>query len=395
MKKAALPPDEKNRQSKLRSYGILDTLDEKEYDDIVRLVSQICQTPMANISFVDQDRQWFKSVVGLEDRETSRDIAFCSHTILGDELFVVPDATADERFFDNPLVAEEPGIHFYAGMPLVTPDGYRLGALCAIDSVPRTLTSEQRQALETLSHHVVNLLELRAKSKNLEELSDLKTRMMAIMAHDLRSPMAAIASAITLLTDEELSADDRVTVLGELGQLLDSTQYLIDNVVTWARGEMSGTNGASLDLVDLRELSEELIESLSDGFAAKGNRLTAHIDGAGPVKGDRNVLLFVLRNLLVNANKFTSGGEVELSAEHRNDGLTLSVRDSGVGMSQTQLEGLFDWRVRSKRTGTSGEKGSGLALLLCQDMAARIGASLLVESAEGEGSTFRLSLGRS
>ncbi len=392
MKKAPIPPNEEVRLAKLRSYDVLDTLDEEEYDDIVRLVAQICETPMANISFVDRDRQWFKSVVGLKDRQTPREIAFCGHTILGDQLFVVPDAQADERFFDNPLVTGKPGIRFYAGMPLVTPDGYRLGALCAIDSVPRSLTPDQRRALEILSHHVVNLLELRAQSRALEELSDLKTRMMAIMAHDLRSPMAAVASAITLLNDEQFSVDDRVTVMRELGQLLDSTQYLIDNVVTWASGEMKGANPTSLDMVDLRELTEEIVDSVTNSCVVKGNRLTAHVNGAGPVETDRNVLLFILRNLLVNANKFTSAGEIELGAEHGDDGLTLSVRDTGIGMSPAQLEGLFDWRARSKRNGTSGEKGSGLALLLCQDMAARIGATLSAESTEGVGTVFRLQL---
>ncbi|MFP4431482.1 MAG: GAF domain-containing sensor histidine kinase [Spirochaetota bacterium] len=392
MKLAPIPPEEAARLARLRSYDILDTLDEKEYDDIVRLVAQICDTPMANISFVDRDRQWFKSVVGLEDRETPRDIAFCGHTILGDELLVVPDAQADERFSDNPLVTAGPRIRFYAGMPLITPDGYRLGALCAIDSVPRSLTNEQRQALEILSHHVVNLLELRAQRRSFEELSDLKTRMMAIMAHDLRSPMAAVASAVSLLKDDELSDDDRVAVMQELGQLLDSTQYLIDNVVTWASGEMTDPAPASIDVVDLRELSEELVESLYDDFAAKGNRLTAHINGAGPIESDRNVLLFVLRNLLINANKFTGGGEIELAAEEKGTEVCLSVRDTGIGMSPAEVEGLFDWRVRSKRNGTSGEKGSGLALLLCKDMAARIGASLHVESTEGVGTVFRLRL---
>jgi signal transduction histidine kinase len=395
MQSAPLPPDEEARLAKLRSYGILDTIDEREYDEVVRLVGQICETPIASISFVDSDRVWFKSTLGLEHRQIPREIAFCDYAILDDELFVVEDARADERYRDHPLVIDTPGIRFYAGMPLVTPDGYRLGALCAIDSAPRSLTPRQRQALETLSHHVVNLLELRAKTRTLEELSDLKTRMMAIMGHDLRSPMAAVASAVALLKDEELTVDDRGAVVRELGQLLDSTQYLIDNVVTWASSEMTGPAPSSLDVVDLRDLSEELIESLSDGFAAKGNRLTAHINGTGPIESDRNVLLFVLRNLLVNANKFTSGGEVELTAEETGTEVCLSVRDTGIGISPAQLEGLFDWRVRSKCTGTSGEKGSGLALLLCQDMAARIGASLLVESAEGEGSTFRLSLGRS
>ena len=392
MRSAAIPANESARLAKLRSYTILDTLDEEEYDDIVRLVAQICGTPMANISFVDRDRQWFKSVVGLEDRETSRDIAFCGHTILDDALLVVEDATADERFADNPLVTGSPGIRFYAGMPLVTPDGFRLGALCAIDSKPRSIEPDQKQALAILSRHVINLLELRAKGKALSELSDLKTRMLAIMAHDLRSPMAAVSSAVNLLTDEELSVDDQMSLMEELATLLESTQTLIENVVTWASGEMKEGEPSSSEPVDLRDLSQELLDSLAHSCGAKGNRLIANVNGVSPLQSNRHIIRFVLRNLVTNANKFTRNGEIEIAAEEHDTEVVVSVRDTGIGMSPEQVDGLFDWRVRSKRTGTSGEKGSGLALLLCRDMLARIDSSITVESSEGVGSAFRISL---
>ena len=392
MRSAAIPANESARLAKLRSYNILDTLDEEEYDDIVRLVAQIFGTPMANISFVDRDRQWFKSVVGLEDRETSRDIAFCGHTILDDALLVVEDATADERFADNPLVTGSPGIRFYAGMPLVTPDGFRLGALCAIDSKPRSLEPDQKQALAILSRHVINLLELRAKGKALSELSDLKTRMLAIMAHDLRSPMAAVSSAVNLLTDEELSVDDQMSLMEELATLLESTQTLIENVVTWASGEMKEGEPSSSEPVDLRDLSQELLDSLAHSCGAKGNRLIANVNGVSPLQSNRHIIRFVLRNLVTNANKFTRNGEIEIAAEEHDTEVVVSVRDTGIGMSPEQVDGLFDWRVRSKRTGTSGEKGSGLALLLCRDMLARIDSSITVESSEGVGSAFRISL---
>jgi signal transduction histidine kinase len=394
MRSAAIPKNEAARLAKLHSYNILDTLDEEEYDDIVRLVAQICETPMANISFVDRDRQWFKSVVGLEDRETPRDVAFCGHTILDDALFVVEDAAADERFADNPLVTGSPGIRFYAGMPLVTPDGFRLGALCAIDAKPRSLNQEQKEALATLSRHVVNLMELRAKERALSELSDLKTRMLAIMAHDLRSPMAAVSSAIALLTDEELSDQDRLSVVQELGWLLESTQTLIENVVTWATGEMKEKEPSSSELVDLRDVAQELLESLTHSCSVKGNRLVANINGVKPVQSNRHIIQFVLRNLVNNANKFTEDGDIEIAADQLDSEVVVTVRDTGIGMSSEQVDGLFDWRVRSKRTGTSGEKGSGLALLLCHDMLARIGSTITVESQEGVGSTFSISLPR-
>ncbi len=165
---APLPSDEAARIAALREYQILDSLPETPYDDITFLATQICRTPIGLITFVDGERQWFKSKLGVPIAATPRDIAFCSHTILQSDLFVVPDALADERFATNPLVSSEPHIRFYAGAPLLTPRGLRLGALCVIDRVPRILTPEQAEALRALGRQVVALLELR---RNVDALS--------------------------------------------------------------------------------------------------------------------------------------------------------------------------------------------------------------------------------
>src|SRR6185503_18550241 len=160
---AAVPADEAARLEALRELEILDSAPEGEFDDLALIASQICDTPISLISLVDRDRQWFKSKVGIDNRETSRDVAFCAHAILQRELFVVPDTTQDPRFSDNPLVKADPRIRFYAGAPLRTPDGYALGTLCVLDRKPRQLTAEQEDALRALSRQVEAQIELRRR----------------------------------------------------------------------------------------------------------------------------------------------------------------------------------------------------------------------------------------
>jgi two-component system, NtrC family, sensor kinase len=169
--------NEKKRLKILWQYEVLDTVPEEVFDDLTELAARICEAPIALISLVDEKRQWFKSKFGTDVTETSRDISFCGYAITQPGLFIVPDATLDERFADNPLVTSEPKIRFYAGAPLITPDGYALGTLCVIDKVPRELRPEQRQALSILAHHVVSQLELRRRSRELGAVRDKTARL--------------------------------------------------------------------------------------------------------------------------------------------------------------------------------------------------------------------------
>ena len=156
-------PRERRRLEALRRYRILDTEAEKHLDDLVRLAAAICGTPISMVSLVAEERQWFKARVGLHATETSRDVAFCAHAILQEDVLVVPDALEDPRFADNPLVLLDPHIRFYAGAPLITPDGLPVGTLCTMDRVPRRLRSDQVEALAVLRDAVVTHLELRRR----------------------------------------------------------------------------------------------------------------------------------------------------------------------------------------------------------------------------------------
>ncbi len=195
---APIPANEDSRLKDLYYYELLDTAAESDFDELVELASQICKCPISLITLVDKDRQWFKSKTGLEETSTSRDIAFCAHAILQDEIFVVEDASKDDRFSDNPLVTGEHHIRFYAGAPIVSPTGYKLGTLCLIDRQPKKLLPEEERALILLSNQVSKLLEIKRANielrKRAEELLVLKSRTLKTILQESELDKKAIAT---------------------------------------------------------------------------------------------------------------------------------------------------------------------------------------------------------
>lgn len=213
MKIAPLPHNERERLEELRKYGILDTEPEAVFNSMVQLASYICHTPFAAISLIDEHRQWFKAIVGVEVSETPRDVAFCAHTILQQETMIVPNTLEDERFCDNPLVESGLNLRFYAGVPLVTESGYRLGTLCVFDQQPRQLSAEQLDAIKTLADSVMAHLDLRLSHREIRKYVDdlqlaasiFESASEAVLVTDPQNHIITVNPAFTAMTGYSLS----------------------------------------------------------------------------------------------------------------------------------------------------------------------------------------------
>lgn len=216
---AAIPNNESERLDALKQYEILDTPPEQVYDDITYIASTICGMPISAISLIDQKRQWFKSITGLNATQTPRDQAFCAHAILKDETLIVNDATQDERFIDNALVTNDPAIRFYAGSPIIMNDGMKLGTLCVIDQKPNALNDAQIKALEALARQVATLLEMR--------LIALKARK-----EEAKKP--------TLLAKELMLDNAAAGVALVKNRIIQNCNFHLEQMFGYGHGEMVG-----------------------------------------------------------------------------------------------------------------------------------------------------------
>ena len=394
MVKPTTPYNEEERLKAVRRYNVLDTLPEGKYDDITLLASTICSTPISLVSFIDEGRQYFKSRRGLSASETPRDFSFCAHAINNPtDLFLIPDSRKDERFADNPLVVDKPNVIFYAGMPLVTPDGYALGTLCVIDNKPHQLTSAQKDALRALSNQVVYLLELRQNNalltKSQQELEFFAEEMEAfayVAAHDLKEPARMIKAYLGLLEskyaaslDEKAKKYIHFAVDGSVRM-----DNLINDLLEYAK---AGSSGEGVEETDTENVVAEVKDLFKMLIAEKGATITT--DELPTITISRTAIKQVFQNLIGNALKYHASGvlpEVHVGVKETDTHWQFSVEDNGIGIpakEQDKVFGVF------KRLHTREQySGTGVGLSICKKVAEKNGGAIWIESAEGEGSTF-------
>lgn len=390
-------PREEERLTVLHRYGILDTMAEQAYDDITKIASAICGTSIAVISFVDKDRQWFKSTIGLDAKETPKDVAFCAHAILESSTFVVNDATRDPRFVNNPLVTSEPHIRFYAGAPLKSLEGLNLGTICVIDQKPMQITPEQAEVLQSLSRQVMMLLELRYNllkmnlvSHELKEANDKINQLVGVVAHDLKNPLGNIYS-LTELIEDETSREELDEYIRLIKLSSSNSLEMVQNIL-----EMSAIESGKIQIQKTPQSIHELLKESWNMVAhlARKKAITHVIQGDdAEVSVDRQRIIQTFCNLLTNAIKFSHhGSTINLSIVTEAEKLSLSIKDHGVGMSEAQMKNLFDPTKATSTKGTSGESGTGYGLPLVAQIISLHEGTIDVLSEVGVGTTFVIKL---
>ncbi len=414
MQAPAFPSNEAERLACLHHLCVLDTAPESRFDRLTRIAQQHFGTQMALISLIDSDRQWFKSRQGLEAEQTPRDISFCGHAILQDDIFEVSNALEDDRFADNPLVTGPPAIRFYAGAPLSTQDGFHVGTLCIIDPHPRKLTAAERNMLRDIADCIQVELEqerllgimreyqdaqralLEAKEKA-ESASRAKSEFVANMSHEIRTPLNAVLGMAQVLEKSALThkQQEQVAVIRKAGK---SLLGILNDILDFSRIE-AGRLVLEQRECNLRQLLDDLQPMIRSTIGEKPLRYNSHVAASLPtfIHIDALRLQQILINLTGNAVKFTDAGEIAVNVDvlrqdQQHLWLSFSVRDTGIGISEEQQQHLFDAFTQADNSVTRRYGGSGLGLAICKRLVNLMGGEITIQSTPGVGSTFRFTV---
>ena len=405
---AAVPPrglpsdaTEAARADALESLGVLDTEAEAMFDELTRLASEVCDTPMSAISLLDGDRQWFKSRVGIAESETPIEQSFCAHAVgQTDGSMVVEDATGDDRFRENPLVTGGEGIRAYIGFPLVTDDGVPLGAICAIDTRPRTFSPFQRRTLGTLARLATRQLELRRRVASLERttaslrsLYDQLDQFAYIISHDLKAPIRHQSSFAMLLEEDfgETLPERAKEYLGLIHASGEKAQGIITDLSEYLHTAQTAFGGRHR--VALAPLLREVV-----GLVEPPESVTValEVDEDLALQSNATALRHILLNLVSNAVKFSArAGEtahVHVSGRYDDTELIVVVSDDGPGIAVNDAERVFELFGRGGDVGATAGRGMGLSI--ARKLAENLGGEISLDSVLGEGATFTVRLPR-
>lgn len=392
------PNNEKERLEYLKSFSILDTLPEEDYDNITKIAAEICDMPVALISLIDDKRQWFKSHHGLDATETPKEYAFCAHAINDPHnVFIIQDARKDERFQGNPLVEGQPEVIFYAGVPLTSKNGLSLGTLCVIDHKPNLLSQSQIQSLSALSNQVMKLLELRKNKhlleralKDLEEKNHELERFAYVAAHDLKSPLLNIIGLANLLTEEyKLKiGDEGLQMLEMIIHSSESLASLVDGLLEYSKSDKVLNQEKSL--INLEELNTEIIELFNFDHKVE---MTVNSE-LSAIRANKTAINQILINLVGNAIKYNDKdvAEIEIAVSETNKKYKISVKDNGPGIAPENQHKIFNIFEKLNSQDRFGREGNGIGLATVKKLVEKLGGAIKVDSDLGNGATFSFSI---
>src|SRR5450432_3354169 len=364
----AIPVDEKERLAALREYHILDAEAGKEFDDITRLASEICQTPISLITLIDEHRQLFKGGTPLPANEIPRDMAFCSHAINHPlEPFIVNDMRTDERFADHPFVLGEPRVVFYTGIPLVNPEGYPLGTLCVLDRKPKKLTENQINSLQILAKQVIQLFELRkanfrlrALKETLEARNEELQQFAFVISHDIKSPLASIVLSGEMLRENfgDNIDEENDQLLKVLSRSSLKIRNLVDGVLAYYRSESALSEGAeSFGL-------QPFLVSIAEMFRTN-NAIDIQLPAGNLfIFTNKTALEQILVNLVQNAIKYNDKDKPGIQIRFSEDDTHyyFSVTDNGRGISAEEQKKIFELFTTLGQRDRFDTQGSGIGL---------------------------------
>ena len=397
-----------DRLAALEKTGLLDSPPEVAFDRMTSLASKILQTPVALVSLVDHDRQFFKSATGLaerwaQQRETPLSHSFCRHVVGSNEPLIISDAREHPLVRDN-LAIEEIGVVAYAGIPLITSTGQALGSFCAIDGKPREWTSEEIAILSDLASFAMTEIELRLAARQLQQnyeqlqkLETLRDDVTQMIVHDLRTPAGALLMGLAMVDDSgplntiqkesfDIALKSAQTLLGMVNDMLDISKM------------ESGNLPLEYSCIEPAEIIRNAVAQIEPLVKSKRLEFNSNVAADLPsFEADGDKVLRALVNLLGNAIKFTPrDGCIEVAAEYdvAKDVVRFIIRDSGEGIALQDQEQIFDKFGQAAHRKSGRQMSTGLGLTFCKMAVEAHGGQISVESELGKGSLFRFELPR-